>query len=61
MARILHLLAQYPDAQDKVREELHEASPDGEDIPYDRLVELPYLDAICRETLRLYADGRLSE
>ena len=30
-----------------------EASSDGEEIPYDTLVSLPYLDAICRETLRL--------
>lgn len=26
----------------------------GQDIPYDQLVDLPYMDAVCRETLRLY-------
>jgi len=25
----------------------------GEDLDYDQLVTLPYLDAVCRETLRL--------
>ncbi|GJE84314.1 cytochrome P450 [Phanerochaete sordida] len=54
-ARILQLLAEHPDVQDKVRAELLEASPDGEDIPYDRLVDLPFLDAVCRESLRLYS------
>lgn len=53
LARILQLLAEHQDVQDKVRAELHEVSPDGQDIPYDQLVDLPYLDAICRETLRL--------
>ncbi|KAJ3530088.1 hypothetical protein NM688_g7759 [Phlebia brevispora] len=53
MARILQLLAEHPDAQDKLRAELSAESETG-DIPHDRLLELPYLDAICRETLRLY-------
>ena len=53
LARILHILAGRQDAQDKLRGELMDASPDGEEIPYDTLVSLPYLDAICRETLRL--------
>lgn len=53
LARIFHLLSERPEVQDKLRAEILEASPDGEDIPYDTLVGLPYLDAICRETLRL--------
>ena len=53
LARILHLLAQNQDAQDKMRAELMEAS-ETEDIPYDQLVALPFLDAVCRETLRMY-------
>ncbi|KIP09651.1 hypothetical protein PHLGIDRAFT_86237 [Phlebiopsis gigantea 11061_1 CR5-6] len=55
LSRILHLLAENQDAQNKIRAELMEAAGDGEDIPYDQLVDLPYLDAVCRETLRLYA------
>ncbi|KAK1224785.1 hypothetical protein PQX77_012303 [Marasmius sp. AFHP31] len=43
--------------QNKLREELRaaRAGHDGKDVPYDELVSLPYLDAICRETLRLHA------
>ncbi|KAF7365772.1 putative cytochrome P450 4d20 [Mycena venus] len=41
LAQIVYLLAQNPEAA-------------GEDIPYDTLMQLPYLDAVCRETLRLY-------
>ncbi|KAJ3853442.1 cytochrome P450 [Lentinula lateritia] len=57
MARLLHLLSKHPDAQDKLRQELIEAKrqKDGRDLTYQELTELPYLDAICRETLRLYA------
>ena len=54
LSRTLHLLSENQDVQDKVRAELMEASGGDEDIPYDQLVDLPYLDAICRETLRLY-------
>ena len=53
LGRILHLLSENQDAQDKVRAELMSVAGDGEDIPYDQLVDLPYLDAVCRETLRL--------
>ncbi|KAH9885122.1 cytochrome P450 [Cubamyces lactineus] len=53
LAMTLHLLAQHPDVQDKLRKEVLEAS-NGEDLNYDTLVGLPYLDAVCRETLRLH-------
>lgn len=55
LARILHLLCLHPDAQDRLRAELLEARSQngGRDFEYDELVSLPYLDAICRETLRL--------
>ena len=52
LARTLHLLTQHTEVQEKLRVEILEASG-GEDIPYDQLVDLPYLDAVCRETLRL--------
>ena len=44
----------HPDVQSRLREEL-ESSRDhpGQDIPYEKLMELPYLGAICRETLRV--------
>nr|BAL05087.1 cytochrome P450 [Phanerodontia chrysosporium] len=53
LARTFQLLAEHQDVQDKMRAELADAAPDGEDIPYDQLVHLPLLDAVCRETLRL--------
>ena len=53
LSRILQLLSENQDVQDKMRAELLEAAPDGEDIPYETLVSLPYIDAVCRETMRL--------
>ena len=52
ISRILHLLAQRRDVQDKLRQEVLEARAHGE-LDYDSLHALPYLDAVCRETLRL--------
>lgn len=52
LARILHLLAEHQGIQDQLRLELKNAYADG-DLDYDRLHALPYLDSICRETLRL--------
>lgn len=52
LARILDILADRQDVQDKLRAEIIEAR-NGQDIGYDQLIELPYLDAICRETIRL--------
>lgn len=51
MAQVLQLLSEHPDAQAKVRREFLEAG-DGY-IPYEKLHSLPYLDAICKETLRM--------
>ncbi|KAI0676559.1 cytochrome P450 [Trametes maxima] len=53
MSQILQLLAEDPDAQAKVRREILEAGG-GLYIPYDKLHSLPYLDAVCKETLRMY-------
>ena len=54
LSRILHNLCQRQDAQDKLRAEIRAAMEQyGPEIPYDELSALPYLDAVCRETLRL--------
>ncbi|KAH9941870.1 cytochrome P450 [Epithele typhae] len=55
LSMTLHFLAQHPEVQQKLREELLEAqtSNHGDDIPFDQLTSLPYLDAVCRETLRV--------
>ena len=49
-------LAQDQEVQQKVRQEIFDAqdAQGGGDIGYDDLVSLPLLDAVCRETLRLY-------
>ncbi|PIL26672.1 cytochrome P450 [Ganoderma sinense ZZ0214-1] len=61
LSRILHLLCQHQDAQDKLRAEIRAAIEQyGLEIPYDELSALPYLDAVCRETLRLYAPANVS-
>ncbi|KAH9918750.1 cytochrome P450 [Epithele typhae] len=55
LARILELLAQHPDVQERLREEVMRASEqygDGE-ISFDDLMALPLLEAVCRETFRV--------
>ncbi|KAI0659007.1 cytochrome P450 [Cubamyces menziesii] len=54
LARTLHVLSQRPDVQKKLREEILDAR-DGNDLPYDVLDALPYLDAVCKEVLRVYS------
>ena len=54
LARVLSLLSIHQDVQNKLRQEITMARKSG-DLNYDELVALPYLDAICRETLRVYA------
>lgn len=54
VARILHLLALNPAVQDKLRVELVEAQAQyGEKTPYNELSQLPYMDAVCCETMRM--------
>ena len=59
LSRILCMLASHPNAQDKLREELIEAGAPDASLPYEVLDHLPFLDAVCRETLRLHAPVRL--
>ena len=54
LGRILFLLSIHQDVQNKLRQEITEARKSG-DLGYDDLVALPYLDAVCKETLRVYA------
>jgi cytochrome P450 len=55
LSRIVCLLGDHPDVQDKLRQELLEAKKenDGKELDYDQLTNLQYLDAVVRETLRL--------
>ncbi|KAI0056916.1 cytochrome P450 [Artomyces pyxidatus] len=56
MSHILLLLAQHQDVQEKLRHELNlaVANAGGDELGYEDLTALTYLDAICRETLRLH-------
>ncbi|KAH9923738.1 cytochrome P450 [Epithele typhae] len=55
LSRVLDQLSQYPEVQERLREEVRHAKEQyGNDIPYDEVMALPYLDAVCRETLRLF-------
>ena len=54
ISRVLHLLALHPDVQQRLREEVTAARAERGDLDYDTLMNLPYLDAICRETLRCF-------
>ncbi len=54
LARTLHLLSIHPGVQERLRDEVIQAANIyGRDIPYEQLFELPFLDAVCRETLRV--------
>ncbi|KAH9940844.1 cytochrome P450 [Epithele typhae] len=56
LGRTLRILAEHPEAQSRLRKEVTDAleNADGGRLSYDELMGLPYLDAICRETLRVY-------
>lgn len=56
LSRILYLLAQHTKVQEQLRQEIKDARAQagGADLDYNGLDGLPYLDAVVRETLRLY-------
>ncbi|KAJ3507527.1 hypothetical protein NMY22_g16903 [Coprinellus aureogranulatus] len=56
LSRTLFLLSHNPDVQEVLRGEIREAyrAGGGDRLEYDHLVTLPYLDAVCRETLRIH-------
>ncbi|KAH8107332.1 cytochrome P450, partial [Phellopilus nigrolimitatus] len=56
ISRTLDVLSQRPDVQSRLREEVTAARKEhgGTDLDYDTLMCLPYLDAVCRETLRVF-------
>jgi cytochrome P450 len=57
----LYWLATRPEVQERLREELSGASPSVEGpIELATLLRLPYLQAVCNETLRIYPVGMLT-
>lgn len=60
ICRTLHQLVLNPDVQERLRAEVVAAREQcGGDLGYDVLMGLPYLDAICRETLRVFPPASL--
>ncbi|TRM57261.1 cytochrome P450 [Schizophyllum amplum] len=58
LSRLLCLMAERPDLQRRLREELNTAQSgkeDDEELDYYELDKLPLLDGICREALRVFA------
>ena len=60
MSTMLWVLAQNPDIQERLRDEVRAARKGAmsntgvSDLDYDTLIGLPYLDGFIRETFRLY-------
>jgi len=54
LSRLLHTLALHPDVQEKLRSEVLAFAKANEGISCQRLMELPFLDAVYREIVRLY-------
>ncbi|KAH7905033.1 cytochrome P450 [Hygrophoropsis aurantiaca] len=54
LARTFLTPTQHPEAQERLRGEVTQARAEKGVLDYDDLVSLPYLDAVCRETLRVY-------
>ncbi len=50
LAITVQLLSEHLDVKERLRQEILDASQ-GQDFHYDALVSLPYLDAVCRESL----------
>ncbi|KAI1783840.1 cytochrome P450, partial [Ganoderma leucocontextum] len=59
LTRTFQLLAQDPAVQEKLRAEIVEAHNSEATMDYDALNKLPYLEAVCRETLRLYPPAQV--
>ncbi|KAH7890951.1 cytochrome P450 [Phlebopus sp. FC_14] len=55
LCRLLYVMAQHPEVQDTLRDHIVEAKKlRGRDLNYEELMTLPLLDAVCKETMRLY-------
>ena len=55
-----HHIATHPEVQEKLQQEIDSVWTDGEQVPtYETVNELPYLDMVISETLRLYPPGNV--
>lgn len=51
---VSHMLVNYPEVQEKVRQELQAALGSDEEITYSTIQKLTYLNCVIQETMRLY-------
>lgn len=54
LAFIIHILAKYPEQQEKIFSEIAEKFPGATELTYDGVQQLKHLDMVICETLRLY-------
>ncbi|XP_050027114.1 cytochrome P450 3A6-like [Dermacentor andersoni] len=54
MALVTHMLVHHPEVQEKVREELLSVVGPEEAITYNTVQNLPYMNSVIQETIRLY-------
>ena len=54
LARTLHTLAIHGEAQKELRAEIMAAVQTSDELSYDQIMNLPFMDAVYRETLRVY-------
>ncbi|XP_017888037.1 probable cytochrome P450 6a14 [Ceratina calcarata] len=59
MSNALYELALNPKIQDKLREEIRQYYKENDELKYDKIKDLTYLDLVFRETLRKYPPGPL--
>ncbi|XP_070395516.1 thromboxane-A synthase-like [Dermacentor albipictus] len=54
MALVTHMLVHYPEVQEKMRSELFSVLQPDEPITYNTIQNLPYMNCVFTETMRLY-------
>ena len=48
------MLLRFPDVQERLREEIKEATDNGTVFDFERLQRCTYMEAVIQETLRMY-------
>ena len=52
---LIYIISKMPDIQEKLRREIDEVIGDSDDINYDHLQKLVYMQQVLQETLRMYS------
>jgi len=54
VSRLLYTLALHSEAQEKLRGEIQAFASSNDEVSFEKLMDLPFLDAVYRETVRVY-------